>query len=79
MRCVGLSPSLISILSRMMDPNPEARPTVNQLLQESCVRWACFKHKLHWVYGQMVWSSRTIFNAMVYVVMVLVSVFTLGE
>ena len=79
MHFIGLSPSLISILNRMMDPNPDARPTVNQLLQESTVRWACFKHRLHWAYGQVVWSCRTIFSGLVYLVMVIFGLFTLGE
>ncbi len=72
---VALSPALVSLLTRMMHPDPKQRPTIDQLLKESSVRWATVKARLTCVWWVLVTGVRAVFRVILALITLLANLF----
>ena len=49
-----VSPQLIGVLSQMMHPQPEQRPSARELLRHSRVQWAVWRGHWRWLTHKVV-------------------------
>ena len=68
---VDLSPSLVGLLSRMMHPDPKERPTVDQVLSESALRWEALKYSVRSVCSGLVTGVRAVLGVLLSLVTLL--------